>query len=265
MSKYVPMTKTLFIQKLRQFVACEGRGMPDEYGHQDYRPSRCEVEEAAAFADWLSDDAIPDKELGLNWLHDLPKYLVEAFRDFRTQDRFAGLRDFHEKEIQRPIPDLLDISCDGIGRALTAMSMQRLMMLLAKDEDWLRERLHAFLNAQSYAVDQAWHNFVMTCYRPLAKRIKDERHRGNSGTFGKTKLYSYAIMGRIVFTFCRGPDKDMNSVTYVADDSDMFGLRAGMQSCHVPFTEAIEMINEVVSNFDNDKFVETSSVRIAGM
>src|SRR5678809_541421 len=83
------MNKQQFIDRLKWFEVNEGIGLPDEYGHPNYAPSRGEAYLAGLFARWLEDPAVPDKENGLSWTGDIPLYLVEAYADFRTDQKWS--------------------------------------------------------------------------------------------------------------------------------------------------------------------------------
>lgn len=206
-------SKSQFIRELLRFVACEGVGIRDEYGHADYQSSRGEIMLVDAIAGYFeAHTEIPDKVLGINWFKDVPAYLVDAFIEFRTDPKHEELRKCYRAEVKCDIPDLLDI-CGGFAHGHVTRDLTRLMPLLAGRGSWLRSELESYFNGEMTVIDHAWRRFIRQCYRPgLIQRIKVEDHRGNAGIFGRTTLRSWAGMGRVMFTFARSdktPDLSM--------------------------------------------------------
>lgn len=251
------MTKRDFIDRLRWFATNEGRGLPDEYGHPDYAPSRGEAMLAGMFARWLDESGVPEGDGFSNWMCDIPCYVVEAYAEFTSDPKWDLARDAYRKATDRDIPDLVDAHAGGIHRTLVAHSVCRLMPLLA-DAKWLRPMLESTLNAQMVVIDHAWRRFVRVAYRKLMPRIKSELHRGNVGVFGSTTLLTFDCAGRIMFTFQR----DSGTITYVADASDMYGTRSGPNSPGAPYAECVAMIEDVIAHWDIDKLQRSDTVRI---
>lgn len=251
------MTKQEFINRLRWFAANEGDGLPDEYGHPDYAPSRGETMLAGMLARWLDESGVPDGDQFDNWERDIPRYVVEAYADFATDPKWELARDAYRKELFYDIPDLVDVYAGGLHRTLVAHSVCRLMPLLAEAK-WLKSMLESTLNAQMEVIDHAWRRFVRVAYRKLMPRIKTERHRGNAGVFGSTRLLTFDCAGRVMFTFQRGDGQ----ITYVADASDMYGNRAGPNAPGAPYAECVAMIEDVIAHWDVDKLLPSSTVGI---
>lgn len=90
----------------------------------------------------------------------------------------------------------------------------------------------------------------------LMPRIKAEPHRGNSGQCGSTALLTYAMAGRVMFTF----ERASGSITYVADDGDVWGNRSGPNSPGAPYAECVAMIEEVIAHWDQDKLQPNETV-----
>lgn len=259
------MNKQEFISKLRWFAENKGAGLPDEYGHPDYAPSRGETLLAYLLARYLDDPGIPGESPGINWLVDLPRHLVEAYAEFSTARRWSDARLAYKHQTGHDIPDLVDAHKGGLHRLLVAHSVARLMQLLAGEcGGWLKSRIESTCEAQNEVIDHAWRQFIRVAYRKIMPRIKKERHRGNTGTFGTTDLLTYVMAGRVMFTFRRGGDSGPY-MTYVADDSDMYGSRSGPNSPGAPYAECVAMIEDVIAHWDADKLVCSDSVRIAGM
>jgi len=262
--------KNNFVTVLRHFVRTDGEDTPDGYGRIGLRPSRGQGLLVGAIADYLDDPRIPDGDHGRNWLADLPEYLDECFDELRTHKKWAPLRKKYEQEAGHEIPSFVNVHEGGLHRVLVVHDIVRLMPLLAQVAtkcepegryptglSWLETKLDVYVNAQMQVIEHAWHRFVRVAYRKLMPRIKQERHRGNSGKFGKITLLSYAIAGRVMFTFNRGTAP---VISYVADDSDMFGCRSGANVPYAPYQECVSMIDEVTANWDIDKFVQCDTV-----
>lgn len=241
--------KIKFIADLRRFVKTQGVGMPDEYGHPDYWPSRGETVLASMLADYLEQPGTSDDSEYINWFAHMPKIVVAAFEAFRIDPVFeAGRRAYAIECDGCEVPDLVDVYAGGVHRQLVAMSMCRLISWLS-GEQWLRGELDGYLNAEMNAIDHAWRRFVRTTYRKLIVRINAETHRGNSGVFGSTTLTTWAGMGRVVFTFER-PEGEM---TFIADDGDPIGLRSGANHPGAPYATCVAMIDEVTRLWDDGK------------
>lgn len=261
--------KSQFITALMNFVATKGEHTPDGYGRIGYRPHRGELALVAGIADSVrANKAIVGGDEYSNWLTYLPEWLDETFEDLRTAKQWQHVRDAYARDTGYAIPSLVNFHEGGLHRLLVAKQVVRLIAILAYLDDakdqhhtWLEQHLESYVFAQDRAVEQAWHRFVRGPYRKLMPRIKEESHRGNSGLFGKTTLLSYAIAGRVMFTFEREIDKhSRHQVSFVADDSDMLGHRSGGNSTDTPFMTCIEMIHDVVDHWDIDKFVEAKNV-----
>lgn len=251
------MNKADFIAALRNFAETKGQGIPDEYGHADYSPSRGEVTLARMLADWLTLNSAPHADYSA-WIRDLPQYLIEAFSDFRTDDAWRDGRTWYQKECERDIPDLVDVEAGGIHRVLVVHSLLRLIPLLSK-APWLTQRIDAALNAQSEVIDHAWRRFVKVGYRKLLPKLKTTTHRGNAGVFGSTTLRTFEIAGRVMFSFHRG----QAFVSYVGDDGDMYGNRSGAQTYGAPYYQCAAMIDDVVAHWDMDKLQRCDGLSIA--
>lgn len=247
--------KQNFIRMLHRFADTGGKGIFDPiYKRPDFEPEyRGDRLLAGALAKYFFDEAIPGDTIGINWYHDLCSHLVDAFEEFRTHDKWQELRTAYRINTDNEIPDLVNIHINGSHRSLAARQVARLVTALAgKEEVWLQPKLEAYFEAQQTCIDQAWERFVRVGYRQLMPRIKAESHRGNKGDFGKTTLMTYAMAGRVMFTFLRGKDGGP-TITYVADDSDMYGVRSGNNFTSTPFMTCVEMIHEVSDGWNMKK------------
>jgi len=248
-----------FISMLKHFSTYGGKGIYDPiYDRPDYQPEwRGDRALACGLAKYL--EAVPGDVEGINWYTDLADHLVDAFEEFRTLEKWEGLRREYAFATEgNEIPDLVNCHIDPIRRSLVANSMTHLVTVLA-GETWLQSKLEAVFHAQQECIDLAWRRFVRVCYREMMPRIAKERHRGNRGKFGSTVLLTYDIAGRTVFTFRRG-EGDGPSVSYVADSSDMWGVRSGGNFATTPYRECISMIEEVTDNWSLDEMKECDSV-----
>ena len=252
--KKVLRTKEQFIGALQHFAECCGKGIEDEYGHEDYWPARGECLMAEAFANYLIDHNEIINDEHSNWFAHLNCYLVDAYVEFRTHHKYEKLRKQYASEMEREIPDLL---VGGMYQSLTVNSLCRLMPILS-GQTWLKSDLESYFGAQGNVIDHAWRAFVRKAYVPLMARIKKESHRGNLGKFGNTELMSWAGMGRVMFTFDDGND----SVSFVADDSDPIGHRSGGNFPSCSYLKAVALINDVTEHWDESKFIENNKVNI---
>lgn len=254
------MSKQTFIERLKHFARVDGRGIRDEYGHDDYCPQRGQTVLAHMIATYLERPWIEDCWPEDNWFHNLPNILVSAFEAFRTEpeSEFRAGRLVYASEVDgREIPNLVDAYAGGLHRLLVAQGIARLMSVLS-GETWLRGALEDRFGAQMQAIETAWRRFVSVAYAKLIKRVNSESHRGNVGTFGNTELMTWACAGRVMFTF-KSPEGTM---TYVADDADPTGERSGPNVPGAPWQACVDMIVEVTDHWDLDKMQRNDSVRI---
>src|ERR1700751_795786 len=251
--------KAVFISALRRFAEDGGDELWDPvYSRKGYRAHRGEQALALGIAKYLDEPDVPGDTIGINWYHDLHSRLVDGLVEFRVHAKWEALRKAYEAETGgHEIPDLVDVHVGGLHRLLVVNQLAYLAPVLS-GEEWLQSKLEAYFNAQQACIDQAWEGFVRVGYRQLMPRIKKEGHRGNKGTFRATTLMTYAIAGRVMFTFQR----DKSSVTYVADDSDMHGERSGPNGTATPYVECVSMINEVSDNWDMTKMTPDDKIGI---
>jgi hypothetical protein len=241
------MNKQNFIDRLYWFWGYEGDELPDEYGHPNYSTAVGEVTLAGLLARWIEKSGDSDDEFD-NFTRRLPHMVVEAFSEISKDPRWQEERQAYRQETGRDIPDLVDAHAGGIHRILVVARLCRLIPLLTGDAQ-LRAELESTLNAQQRVIDHAWRRFVTVGYRTLMPRITVELHRGNSGVFGSTRLSTFALAGRVSFTFRR----DTGTMTYVADASDMYGGRSGADIPGAPYAECVAMIEDVIQHWDPDK------------
>lgn len=250
------MTKAQLIDRLRWFAENQGRGMPDEYGHPDYAPSRGEPFLANLFARWLEESDLVEEKYS-NWLVHLPQHVIAAYDEFATSPKWAVARKAYRIRTEHDLPDLVNVHQGGLYRLMMAHDVVRLLPLLT-ESPWLTERLASAINAQSEVIDHAWRRFVRVAYAKLMPRIKAESHRGNSGVLGTTTLMTWACAGRVMMTFQRGDSQ----MTYVCDDSDPRGDRSGPNTPGAPYAECVAMIEDVIAHWDLDKLQRSDTVGI---
>lgn len=249
------MNKIEFINRLRWFVANEGRGLQDEYGHPDYSPGRGETILMGMFAKWLHDSDVPERSEYARWFVDLPDLVVEAFQDFSSAPEWEDARRAYKIRTSNPVPDIANAYTRGLHGLLVACEVTRLLPLLA-NAPWLSKDLHLKVNAEMEVIDLAWKRFVKIVYRKLLPHLNANNHRGYKGRFGSTELLTFGCAGRIMFTFTRGTA----TMTYVADDGDVFGYRSGPNSPGAPYQECVSMIEDVIENWDANKLEHSDDV-----
>jgi len=254
--------KDTFVAALRRFAEVGGDELWDPiYERKGYRTCRGEQTLAHGIAKYLDDLSIPGDTLGINWYHDLHSHLVDAFVEFRTHEKWEALRKAYKIKTEgSEIPDLVEVHIGGLHRLHVIHQIAYLVTVLS-GEVWLRPKLEGYFNAQQHCIDQAWERFVRVGYRQLMPRIKKESHRGNRGQFGETTLLTYAMAGRVMFTFLRGKDGGP-MMTYVADDSDMHGERSGSNATTTPYAECVAMIDEVSDNWDVAKMTQDNQIEM---
>lgn len=200
------------------------------------------------------------------------------------------------------IPDLLDVRGSFGWQHVTRDLVELLPLIAGRcGGAWLKRDLDGYFHAEAEVINHAWRRFIRCCYRPFAPQLKQVQHRGNSGLFGRTTLRSYGTAGRVMFTFARteapsdvlakvtelvntegvtaenkvaaleallmivpSPDSgpDAQQITFVADDSDLYGFRSGMNFPDVGYAKCVEMINDVIDHWDPAKFVVDSDVTL---
>lgn len=120
--------------------------------------------------------------------------------------------------------------------------------------DWLKslcEREDAMRSSISKFVDNVY-------FKGLMSKINTSRSRGMEGVFGNTTLMSYVLAGRIMFTFTQG-DKSFSIVGIEDEMRNTFGLTSAFK-CELE--EAIDMVKDVISNWDLDGFNDTDGVKL---
>jgi len=254
--------KKKFIAALWHFAEVGGDELWDPiYQRKGYQAHRGEQLLALGIAKYLDDPSVPGDTLGINWYRDLHAHLVDAFVDFRTAQKWETLRKAYKiKTNGDEIPDLVEVHVGGLHRLLLAHRLAHLCTVLS-GELGIQPKLEAYFQAQQHCIDQAWKRFVRVGYRELMPRIKEENHRSHKGVFGSTTLLTYCIAGRCMFTFLRGEDGGP-TMTYVADDSDMSGVRSGPNTTATPYAECVAMINEVSDNWDLEKMQRADKIGI---
>ena len=213
-----------------------------------------------AIADYLERPSIPGDEIGLNWNYYIPVFVADAMDAIRTEAIYASVReDF--KATGDAFPDIMSSRRGASGHAV-ALDLINVVLHVTGESAWLRSKLHEVFNAEVNVIHLAWRRFARRAYSGLIKRIKAESHRGNIGTFGSTTLMTYAMAGRVMFTFQRGEpgQRGYECITYVADDEDSYGHRCGPNYSHTHYATCVAMIDEVTALWDADKLVRDDAV-----
>lgn len=237
-----------FIDSLKVFASEGGERLFDVvYDRTGYNECRGERILARGLEKYFSS---LQNAMSAHFYYHLKLYLVDAFEEFRTHEKWVALRRAYATQTDHEVPDLLNVHVGGLHRLL-AVNQLSYMCTVLSGKKWMRSALESYFHAQQYCIDASWGNFVRKGYRTLLPKIKEESHRGNKGQFGETTLMTYACAGRVMFTFQRGDA----SMTYVADDSDMVGVRSGANSTSTPYAECISMIDEVTRKWDIDLMV----------
>lgn len=307
-------TKTDFIAAIRRFVtsgALPTSGDPvqdGQYRERGFRLSCGQLLLVGAIADYFeAHTEIPDDEFGFSWFHDLRKYLVQAFEEFRTAPHHQALRDCYKGQTGGDaIPDLLDARGGLVHQSVVRDIVELFPKLTGRRAHRVERDLMTYFNAEVMVIDHAWKRFVRRCYRSIAPKIKAARHSGGSGIFGRTMLRYFCTGGRVMYTFARSnvtvdvsmleqviglveasgvtaenklaaieavvmsrrsPDAgdDLYQLWYVADENDMYGFRAGLQTVRAPYTECVAMIHDVIDHWDVDKIAEDGRISLVSL
>lgn len=204
----------------------------------------------------LEEGRISDHEFSGIW-HHLPTYVREVFDRLRSgQDRDSTyFREMYVRSTLREnIPDLVEIAFGGPERAVTIVSLAHLLERIT-GQKWLKDEIESYFMAQDTVLAQVFDEFCFRVYRNgLTDRIDESKKAGMSGQFGTVSLRTFVTAGRIMFTFARkveGQDHE-DSVSFVGEDGEREGVRAGQQSVYCDLGTACGLIREVMDHWPND-------------
>ncbi len=80
-----------------------------------------------------------------------------------------------------------------------------------------------------------------------------------SGVFGRTKLNVYISAGLIMFRFSRNDDTDRDKkISFLIESGDMLALGARVLHCNTGLPTALDMVYDVIYNYDSVKFKANS-------
>lgn len=113
---------------------------------------------------------------------------------------------------------------------------------------------YSILDGKNAVLKIYFQEFLCEVYNAtdMYQTILDSAARVMGGTFGKTELQTSNGLCHITFTFSRGSE----SITFVTDEGDEFGLGAGIQKQHTDLITALTMIKDVTENYDPKNFVD---------
>lgn len=214
---------------------------------------------AAYFAQYFDKLDIPADTRFDHWEIDnrIAQLLVAAIEEFRTSQAIPirGIREIYEMEVGHPMPDLTDITGDGLEQALT-VQMLGFLFTDVTGQEWVSSQIDQVFNAQRYLLMQRVYVFVAKVYtKGLAKFIDDTQERGMSGEFGETTVRTYYIAGRQMITFAR-PNAvegyEEHSLSLLCEEGDPLAMGIGSQSIFTDFDTALAMIDDVIINWPDD-------------
>ena len=113
---------------------------------------------------------------------------------------------------------------------------------------------YSLLNGKNNILKAYFDEFLCETHG-LHQIILDSPARIMGGVFGQTELRTGNALCHITYTFSR-EDK---SITFVQDESDEFGLGAGVQSYHSDLPTALAMIEDVAKNYNSEKLKEVAA------
>jgi len=182
----------------------------------------------------------------------IAQLLVGAIEEFRTSDdpSVAEMRATYEGQVGHPMPDLMDVTGNGLDQALTVQSLGFLFEEVT-GEGWVSKGIDQVFNAQRYYLQQQVLVFVAKVFtKGLSGFIHEGQDRGMSGKFGQTTLRTYWLAGRLMMTLARPSDdesQDERSLTLICEDDDPLALGIGIQSVYTDLNTALAMIDEVIN------------------
>lgn len=158
---------------------------------------------------------------------------------------------------------------------------------------WLARELTAYLNGEYHVIYHAWRNFLRVCYRPMVAQWKTNmRSRvGTFGrtmlsvgfgggrmqfTFERTdKIPDVEVLEKVAHLVevsnasaenrlaalqalfmtrkSATAGRVAQSVMFLGDESDLSGCRSGLYHSSEPYAQVVEMINDVVANWNPDE------------
>lgn len=235
------------------------------YGNTNSEPQRGRMRGQATFALYLASYVehltIPaDQEYDF-WDIDnhIPRIIVGAIRAFEKSEEpwIIEFRKTYEKETEQPFYDPTHVySGNNVAAVLEVEMIKELVHgIMGPRADYLRNNIDALLNAERHVVGLRFAQFEDQVYYVggMSKIIAKCRFKGMSGKFGATTLRSYAIAGRLMFTFARGSGENEDSVSFVCEEDDLIGLNGGLQSCYAELPIALAMIEDVIANWPSNK------------
>lgn len=193
----------------------------------------------------------------------VPQLLLGAFEMFRTSDdeTIRGLRACYEEEVGHPVVDLTDIWGNGVEQGLTVQSLGYLFQD-SINANWMAPQIDVVFNAERHLLHQVFYKFLDRVYRRGLYEIADEcQLKGMSGTFGETTLRTYMIAGRFMLTFAQPGEEREQTVTFICADDNPLGLGAGAQSVYTDLQTAIDMINDVINGWPEDRAAQTEIIK----
>lgn len=261
------MQRSGLLQKFRRYV----NHPRTEFGWKGERT-------IAEYLVWWFDTQVKQEHEYTGILIYLDSYIADAMAELRTSRELDIVR-FRERYLEEvgysEFPNLTEVSFGSTERVLLIGMVSR---LVAQMSGWpgAESQIEAYFKAKDTVIEQTLDEFLHRVYRRgLAKVIDNCKHRGMSGKFGNTELRSYVMAGRLELTFTRstpvGVGLDEYSISFMGEEGDESAKRFGIQSIYAPFFEAIQMIEEVISNWPKfppeqaKVFTSQDSVKLAGL
>jgi hypothetical protein len=223
---------------------------------------------------WWFETQVTDDFIYTGLVQFLPELMLDAFEQLREgeDERTQSYREQYLKEVDRDtIPKLTEIAGGGLDRSLTITTLGLWVSKITRS-GFMEERIKGYLEAQDNALDHVLREFNRRVYRQGLFQLTHEcQVAGMSGKFGPTTLRTFYSAGRLMLTFVReslDTPRNEESVSFVADYEDSAGYRSGLQSLHTSLPIAIEMINDVITNWPKTRegqaqvYTGNTSVRI---
>lgn len=208
---------------------------------------------AMQLASWLeAQRTIPNDDPSCSITYRLPRYLAEAFAEWRELPEHAAFRKAYARETDgQELPSLFGGGVGDLHRALTVQTMG--FMLRTLDEGSEHD-LDSYLNAATTVISQKFHEWIFRQYTPrLFRQIEKSRSSGMSAKFGPSSSYdlrTFVSAGRVMITFAvpgSAKQRDLDAVTFIGEEGEPRGTRFGLQSFHTSLVNGLMLLEAAIA------------------
>lgn len=259
-----------------------------KHGQRDYRHTSEIIEALEEFVDWHKN--APDRKCDVC----IARYLAEYFsrldnhseKEFECYDvgpsrpklllRAVMCFESSDEGWVREFRSECTTLCHGVASSpsvfitpwnITSGLVRRNFVRVMEEAMPERVADYSLVDGVWLAVQVYMERFIDEVYinAGMYDRIAAATKRGIGGVFGKTKLLTYDITGRVMFTFSRESEPgNAKNITFIMESGDNnLGLGTGIQSCDSDPITAMAMIEDVTTHYDPELFVEDDNINLA--